>query len=924
MGIAIFFFLLGSLSGLSIFKLVTTKTDIVVNKDDLVVQGSTEIYDDQGELVSLIGQESRINVSYASLPQCVIDAFVAAEDSRFFDHPGFDLPRFTSALITNIRTLSFSEGGSTLTMQVLKNIYFDNNFEKSVSRKIQEIVGSLKISGEVSKERLFELYINKINFGGSCRGIQLAADYYFGKDATDLTIVEAAVLAGIINAPNEYNPFASLENCVERTGYVLYQMYNHGYITETEYKLAKRVDIANLLHNNNDENYAEGETISNKAYIDIVINECIDEYGIDPYTTPVRIYTGLNQTVQETCDSLGRGEIIEFINDYINTSCAVIQNYTGLVVGVCGGRNYNGSRLFNYASDARINPGSTSKAILTYPMGFEHTPLSTSFYFEDEPTQWMYSTITVWNSDRIYHGDVSIQRAFSMSYNIPAIKTYQMVVQYAGNETVTQYMKSIGLDDWVAESACDQYAIGGQNFCVSPIQLAAAESVILSKGLYTTPHTIKSIEFINGTREPIECKFTSQRVLSEGAAWLVSYLENLNVNGGATMDDFQSYDRMTRLHRKDYTVYVKTGTHQYDEYFTKTYNLPDGCSQSFLMTGGTNDYSFSFWMGFDTGKHMDSSCWCPNWLVTGKYDSNASNQIITSIEKAFGKPTNTNNKPSSVTTITHMKAYYPYVSLPSYPNSGKTVTGYIQSKYAHLSEYTDDQYIEPLNAFEASYDENTNNLLVKWATYPDPDMLKVQPTTKLIEVYEDENDEEPKYKFTGARAYDPTWIMGTVEYYCSITNTATGEITVFTPSKNDECYYQLSNPTDQDIEYIVSGWYEYTNAHTQSNVLTELNTFVVRAHTNAVLPRINPSDLSIHNPSTSTSEDGYIMGVDSTMEYSIDFGSTYIPCDSNGLLNLTVGEYWIRYRERDGYLASEPIKIILYATAEDEGGEGGD
>ena len=166
----------------------------------------------KGVLIADIGAELRENITYADLPQVVIDAFISIEDSRYFVHNGFDLPRFTKAAMTNLITslktgdISFDQGGSTFTMQLVKNTYL--SAEKSIPRKLKEIYLALQLDTQISKKRVLELYLNMINFGaGTTRGIANAAKYYFGKDVNALNLTEAAYLAGVINAPGMISPF---------------------------------------------------------------------------------------------------------------------------------------------------------------------------------------------------------------------------------------------------------------------------------------------------------------------------------------------------------------------------------------------------------------------------------------------------------------------------------------------------------------------------------------------------------------------------------------------------------------------------------------------------------------------------------------------------------------------------------------------
>ena len=248
---------IGLLSGVFvIYKLLQDKP--VLNAADFEQVESSVVYDSRGEAIANLGTVIRQNIEYEEIPNCVVDAFVAIEDSRYFEHNGFDIPRFTKAILENLRTLSFGQGGSTFTMQLVKNTYFVNdetgeNAARSgasgVKRKVQEIALAFELEDAKSKQDIFESYVNKLNFGGSnnIRGIQKAAQYYFGKDLSECTLIEGALLAGVINAPNYYNPFYNLEAAQERVTEVLYQMRNHGYITKSEYELAKTIRIEDVL-----------------------------------------------------------------------------------------------------------------------------------------------------------------------------------------------------------------------------------------------------------------------------------------------------------------------------------------------------------------------------------------------------------------------------------------------------------------------------------------------------------------------------------------------------------------------------------------------------------------------------------------------------------------------------------------------------
>ena len=277
--VAVFAFICLLIGTIVIYNLIKDRPTL--NLEDFEQTESSVIYDCNDEEVADLGSVIRQNIEYDELPNCVVDAFVAIEDSRFFEHNGFDLPRFTKAIIENIIAMDFAQGGSTFTMQLVKNTYFTNDETgeeaarsgaSGVKRKAQEIALALELEKYQSKQSIFTSYLNKLNFGGdrNIRGIQKAAQYYFSKDISEVNIVESALLAGVINAPNYYNPFYNLEAAQERVGEVLYQMYHHGYITKTEYELAKQVRVEDLLTDPY-ESSEEGEGIAYQAYIDAVV-----------------------------------------------------------------------------------------------------------------------------------------------------------------------------------------------------------------------------------------------------------------------------------------------------------------------------------------------------------------------------------------------------------------------------------------------------------------------------------------------------------------------------------------------------------------------------------------------------------------------------------------------------------------------------
>ena len=814
MGVLVFFVLLGALSGFSTVGVILSKTDVILDTKDIRNQDSTLIFDDQGERVAIVGKESRISYSYSSFPQVVIDAFVSIEDSRFFEHPVFDVPRFAKAFLENIKSLSFAQGGSTLTMQVIKNTYFavDTIAPKGIDRKVQEIYYALKINKIVSKEKIFELYVNKVNYGETARGIQVASQYYFDKNCTELSLVEAAMLAGLVKAPNGTNPYYYLQECYERTGEVLYQMKNHGYITDEEYKFAKNVKLENLLIGKKEVAYGSGVTVDNQAYIDIVLNELDEVYNINPYETPVRVYTNLNQHVQAYCDEVSRGNVIPFEDPYVNIALSVIQNRTGKLIAVCGGRDYDGQMMFNYAYDGRINPGSTSKAIFTYPIAFENVALATNHYIFDEPIYWPYTRLQV-REDHEYAGDVSTQRAFTTSYNVVAIKLYQWVKSEIGEEKMKDYLTTIGLDSGVVQWMNDQYAIGMQNFRISPVQLCAAQSMIMSYGVYTKPWTIEHIEYIDNSADPIYAEPVRRQALSPGAAWLTSYLEMVSVNGNGNADDWAVNGRLRTIKHSDYLVYGKTGTSLYDPSIREQWNMPSNATKDWLMIGGSADYSFSFWMGYDTSRHIDSNSYIGSRVKGGRHDGKFVNGLLDAVTEAFGLPKNSMEMPDDVITISHVKGLYPYVK-PSALNAPST-TSYILKKNVTDATYrstvsgiTRPDLVE-LESMSGSYNTDSEKLTVTFTPYPVAGATTSGHYVSIV---------FGGRRYTLYKKFNPYSITGTVVYQVKIKNLSTGQETV--QSSADNVIVITIPRGESDVNYVVTGYYTYSKGGDVSNSKT--------------------------------------------------------------------------------------------------------
>lgn len=729
-----------------------------LNVNDFLSQESTKIYDRDGNQIADLGLESRENITYNDLPQSIIDAFVAVEDSRFFQHNGFDLPRFIKSAIENLKTLSFEQGGSTFTMQLVKNTYFTNsgqsNAIKSVDRKLQEIFLAMELENKVNKKVILEHYLNMINFGaGNTRGVQNAARYFFNKDVSELTLSESALLAGVINAPGAYNPYRYLDRATERRNTVLDLMVRHGYITQAEADLAKSIKVEDLLVQPGSGMVSTSNT-KYLGYINTVVEEVMDATGQDPYTTSMRIYTYMDPTVQDQIEAIQNGEEakVQFPDDLMQVSMVVLDNQTGELLGIGGGRNDIVAKGFNRATQMYKQPGSTVKPFLSYALAFEVLGWASSHVVEDRPTYYRGTNTALTNFSNTYAGQVTLKDAVGNSLNTPAYRTLEEIIDTWGRENVVKYLQDLGFSKVTNDNFDAQYSIGGGKFEVTPVELAAAHATMINAGQYIEPHTVNYIEFNNGD-SPYYSNKSAVQVLSAESAYLVALLEENAVSG--------PYSNFMQLLKRNYPIYAKTGTTDYGSSGLE-YNIPKGAAKEKWMVASSSQYTTLVWVGYDKAVKDEGT-----YFSSAKSRLNLPGNIIKLLLDAVheGKETPTGvTKPEGITNITHILAMFPYTAPVEGMDSQYIVTGQINKKFATLVSFEATNSIEQLTGFDASMNNNggtSRTFNFGWAEYPVAqdtegsdgtyDISLTLPNGRVIAA-------------TGRLLFSPNWIFGAVEY----------------------------------------------------------------------------------------------------------------------------------------------------------------
>lgn len=626
--------------------------------NDLLSEESSKIYDTNGNLITEIGTYYRENITYDQCPESLVDAFLSIEDSRFFEHNGFDIPRFTKAAIETLLLHRDGGGGSTFTMQLIKNSYFsidagDDSTEReaTIEYKVQQIMLSMQLETQLSKKEIFELYMNKLNFGDRIRGVEKASKYYFGKSASEMNLSESALLAGIINMPNQYNPYHYLDQATTRRNEVLYLMRQHGYISDEEYRLAKSINVEDQLVGADKLNES-AENSDYAQYVDVVIEEAVAMTGKDPVVYGMDIYTAMEPVIQERIEAIERGETsVVYADDLMQTSIVTMNNTNGEIVGVGGGRNYEGgARLLNRATSQYKQPGSSVKPILSYALGFEYLGYSLDEILIDKPIPFPGEGRILNNANGTYQGQVTIKDAVAWSYNIPAILTLQHVTAKLGAEGVVDYMHSLGFTHAGYDNYHMSYAIGGNAFETTVKELAGAHAAIVNLGVYNEPHTIRKLETTNG--EVYYPANQNQRVLSSGSAYLTDQLMAYNVTCGI-------YNYMQVLARS-YPVYAKTGTTDWGDDGLQ-YGIPSGAMKDKWMVASTSQYTNAVWVGYDKAVAY-AGTYFPTWKALMNIPGKTQLELLDAEEQVEGANLSGVAQPEDLQYVTYSNGTWPHIA----------------------------------------------------------------------------------------------------------------------------------------------------------------------------------------------------------------------------------------------------------------------
>ena len=581
------FFLLLILGGL-VFGYYASKAPTLSEKD-LIATTSSKIYDNQNNLIADLGAEKRINVKTNEIPTDLVNAIVAIEDHRFFNHRGVDFIRIGGAFFSNLR--GGRQGGSTLTQQLIKLTYFStSSSDQTLSRKIQEAWLATQLEQKATKQEILTYYINKVYMSNGNYGMQTAARSYYAKDLKDLSLPQVALLAGMPQAPNQYDPYTNPEAALQRRNLVLKEMLDMKSITNEQYESAVNTPVTDGLQSlTGSSNYP--------AYMDNYLKEVIqqveEETGYNVLTTGMDVYTNVDTAAQKRLwDIYNSDEYVNYPDNELQVASTIIDVTNGKVIAQLGSRHQSSNVSFgtNQAVETNRDWGSTMKPISDYAPAIEHEEYSsTGVTIPDTPYNFPGTNTQIYNWDRQYYGNISMVYALQQSRNVPAVRALEKV----GLKKAQKFLSSIGIDypEMVYANAISSNTSDSSNkYGASSEKMAAAYATFANGGTYYKPQYVNRVVFSDGTTKNFDTSGT--RVMKEATAYMMTDMLKSVITAGTGYNA-----NISGLYHAG-----KTGTSNYADNelkkLTKDYNYSSIVTPDELFVGYTTQYSMAIWTGY--------------------------------------------------------------------------------------------------------------------------------------------------------------------------------------------------------------------------------------------------------------------------------------------------------------------------------------
>lgn len=558
-----------------------------LSESKLVATTSSKIYDNKNQLIADLGSERRVNAQANDIPTDLVKAIVSIEDHRFFDHRGIDTIRILGAFLRNLQSNSL-QGGSTLTQQLIKLTYFSTSTsDQTISRKAQETWLAIQLEQKATKQEILTYYINKVYMSNGNYGMQTAAQNYYGKDLNNLSLPQLALLAGMPQAPNQYDPYSHPEAAQDRRNLVLSEMKNQGYISAEQYEKAVNTPITDGLQSLKS---ASNYPAYMDNYLKEVINQVEEETGYNLLTTGMDVYTNVDQEAQKHLwDIYNTDEYVAYPDDELQVASTIVDVSNGKVIAQLGARHQSSNVSFgiNQAVETNRDWGSTMKPITDYAPALEYGVYdSTATIVHDEPYNYPGTNTPVYNWDRGYFGNITLQYALQQSRNVPAVETLNKV----GLNRAKTFLNGLGIDYpsiHYSNAISSNTTESDKKYGASSEKMAAAYAAFANGGTYYKPMYIHKVVFSDGSEK--EFSNVGTRAMKETTAYMMTEMMKTVLSYGTGRNAYLAWLPQAG----------KTGTSNYtDEEIENHIKTSQFVAPDELFAGYTRKYSMAVWTGY--------------------------------------------------------------------------------------------------------------------------------------------------------------------------------------------------------------------------------------------------------------------------------------------------------------------------------------
>ena len=558
-----------------------------LSESKLVATTSSKIFDSKNELIADLGSERRVNAQANEIPTDLVKAIVSIEDHRFFDHRGVDTIRIIGAFLRNLQNNSL-QGGSTLTQQLIKLTYFSTSTsDQTISRKAQEAWLAVQLEQKATKQEILTYYVNKVYMSNGNYGMQTAAQNYYGKDLRELSLPQLALLAGMPQAPNQYDPYSHPEAALDRRNLVLSEMKGQGYISAEQYEKAINTPITDGLQSLKSVN-------SYPAYMDNYLKEVIDqveqETGYNLLTTGMDVYTNVDQEAQKHLwDIYNSDQYVSYPDDDLQVASTVVDVSNGKVIAQLGARHQASNVSFgtNQAVETNRDWGSSMKPITDYAPALEYGVYdSTASIVHDVPYNYPGTDTPLYNWDHVYFGNITIQYALQQSRNVTAVETLNKV----GLDRAKTFLNGLGIDYpsmHYANAISSNTTESNKKYGASSEKMAAAYAAFANGGIYHKPMYINKIVFSDGSEK--EFSDAGTRAMKETTAYMMTEMMKTVLTYGTGRGAYLPWLPQAG----------KTGTSNYtDEEIEKYIKNTGYVAPDEMFVGYTRKYAMAVWTGY--------------------------------------------------------------------------------------------------------------------------------------------------------------------------------------------------------------------------------------------------------------------------------------------------------------------------------------